>query len=235
MLLHLKDVHVHYGQAEVVKGVSINIEPGEFVSLIGGNGVGKTTILRTVSGLKAASSGEIWFQGKRTDKLPTSEIVRSGLIHVPQGRLIFQYMSVKDNILMGAYLESSVALIKSRLEQVFAYFPVLRQRRKQRAGSLSGGEQQMLVIGRSLMSKPTLLLIDEPSLGLSPILVKQLFSIIDTIYKSGIGVLLVEQNVRLALKMSQRGYLLETGKIVLQGDSKDLEADERVKAAYLGG
>ena len=235
MLLQLKDVDVHYGQAKAVKGVSINVQKGEFVSLIGGNGAGKSTILRTVSGLKRASSGEIWFEGKRIDKLSTVEIVRTGLIHVPQGRHIFPYMSVMDNILMGAYLESNKAEIKRRVDRVFSYFPILRERREQRSGSLSGGQQQMLVIGRSLMYKPILLLIDEPSLGLSPIVVKQIFSIIENIFQNGIPILLIEQNVRLAFKVSQRSYVLETGQIVLEGDSKDLEVDERIRAAYLGG
>ena len=235
MLLQLKVVDVHYGQAKAVKGVSINVKEGEFVSLIGGNGAGKSSILRTVSGLKRSSSGEIWFEGKRIDKLSTVEIVKAGLIHVPQGRHIFPYMSVMDNILMGAYLESNKAEIKSRLDEVFAYFPILKERREQRSGSLSGGQQQMLVIGRSLMYKPILLLIDEPSLGLSPIVVKQLFSIIESIFKNGTPILLVEQNVRLAFKVSQRSYVLETGQIVLEGESKNLEVDERVKAAYLGG
>jgi len=235
MLLQLKDVDVHYGQAKAVKGVSINVKEGEFVSLIGGNGAGKSSILRTVSGLKRSSSGEIWFEGKRIDKLSTVEIVKAGVIHVPQGRHIFPYMSVMDNILMGAYLESNKAEIKSRLDEVFAYFPILKERREQRSGSLSGGQQQMLVIGRSLMYKPILLLIDEPSLGLSPIVVKQLFSIIESIFKNGTPILLVEQNVRLAFKVSQRSYVLETGQIVLEGESKNLEVDERVKAAYLGG
>ena len=235
MLLQLKDVDVHYGQAKAVKGVSINVKEGEFVSLIGGNGAGKSSILRTVSGLKRSSSGEIWFEGKRIDKLSTVEIVKAGVIHVPQGRHIFPYMSVMDNILMGAYLESNKAEIKSRLDEVFAYFPILKERREQRSGSLSGGQQQMLVIGRSLMYKPILLLIDEPSLGLSPIVVKQLFSIIESIFKNGTPILLVEQNVRLAFKVSQRSYVLETGQVVLEGESKNLEVDERVKAAYLGG
>jgi branched-chain amino acid transport system ATP-binding protein len=235
MLLQLKDVDVHYGRAKAVKGVSINVREGEFVSLIGGNGAGKSSILRTVSGLKRASSGEIWFQGKRIDKLSTVEIVKGGLIHVPQGRHIFPYMSVMDNILMGAYLGADKAELKGRLDQVFSYFPILRERCEQRSGSLSGGQQQMLVIGRSLMYKPLLLLIDEPSLGLSPIVVKQLFSIIGNIFDNGTPILLVEQNVRLAFKVSQRSYVLETGQIVLEGHSKELEVDERVKAAYLGG
>ncbi len=235
MLLQLKDIDVKYGQAEAVKGVSINVEEGEFISIIGSNGAGKSTILRTVSGLKRANSGEIWFEGKRIDKLSTVEIVRAGLIHVPQGRHIFPYMTVMDNILMGAFLESNKAEINNRLNQVFSYFPILKNRKEQRAGSLSGGEQQMLVMGRSLMLKPKLLLIDEPSLGLSPIVVKQIFSIVENIFESGISILLVEQNVRLAFKVSQRSYVLETGRIVLKGDSKDLEADERIRTAYLGG
>ncbi|HOP48019.1 MAG TPA: ABC transporter ATP-binding protein [Desulfobacteraceae bacterium] len=234
-MLQLKDIDVKYGQAEAVKGVSINVEEGEFISIIGSNGAGKSTILRTVSGLKRANSGEIWFEGKRIDKLSTVEIVRAGLIHVPQGRHIFPYMTVMDNILMGAFLESNKAEINNRLNQVFSYFPILKNRKEQRAGSLSGGEQQMLVMGRSLMLKPKLLLIDEPSLGLSPIVVKQIFSIVENIFESGISILLVEQNVRLAFKVSQRSYVLETGRIVLKGDSKDLEADERIRTAYLGG
>jgi len=235
MLLELKDVYVNYGQAEAVKGVSINVDLREFISLIGANGAGKTSMLRAISGLETLRSGEIWFQNKRIDKLSTVEIVKSGLIHIPQGRHIFPYMSAMDNLLMGAYLESSSTAIKSRIEQVFSYFPVLKDRKKQWAGSLSGGEQQMLVIGRSLMSKPKLLIIDEPSLGLSPIAVKQVFAIIEAIYNSGIAILLIEQNVNMALKVSQRGYVLETGKIVLQGDTKELESNERVKEAYLGG
>jgi len=235
MLLEVKDLRVHYGRAEALKGISINIDEGAIVTLIGANGAGKTTTLRTISGLKAPTSGEIWFQGERIDRMPAHHIVKLGIAHIPEGRAVFAPMTVLDNMKMGAYLRKEKRQIARELDIMFEHFPVLRERRGQQAGSLSGGEQQMLAIARGLMASPKLLLMDEPSLGLSPILVKEVSSIIRDINQSGISIILVEQNARMALRLAKKAYILEVGSIALEGSAEELANDERVKKAYLGG
>jgi branched-chain amino acid transport system ATP-binding protein len=233
--LQLKEVRVRYDKVEAVKGISLQICRKEVVSLLGANGAGKTTVLKTVSGLKRITSGEIWFKDKRIDKIEPQNIVRLGIIQIPEGRRLFLNMSVIENLLMGAYLEEGKAETKKSLEEIYSHFPVLEARKNQRASSLSGGEQQMLAIGRALMAKPKLLLLDEPSMGLSPVMVGEIAKVIRDISEVGISIFLVEQNSRLAFKISQRAYVLETGRIVLQGNVFDLENNEFVKKAYLGG
>lgn len=235
MLLGIKALRVHYGRAEALKGISLNIDEGAIVALIGANGAGKTTTLRTISGLKALTSGEIWYQDRRIDGMPAHRIVKLGIGHIPEGRIVFAPMTVLDNLLMGAYLYKDKYQIDRDLDNIYEHFPVLKERRKQLAGSLSGGEQQMLAIGRALMSRPKLLLMDEPSLGLSPILVEEVSNIIRDINKAGIGIILVEQNARVALRLASKAYVLEVGNIVLEGDAEELANDEHVKKAYLGG
>lgn len=234
-MLEVKEIHVYYGKVEAIKGLSVWVAPGEIVTLIGPNGAGKTTVLKAISGLKNPSSGEIWFDGQRIDRLPPHEIVRLGVAHVPEGRRLFPYMSVVENLMLGAYTCRSSREKEQRLELVFRHFPVLKERRAQQAGSLSGGEQQMLAIGRALMAGPRLLLMDEPSLGLSPIMAQEIGNIISEINKEGVSILLVEQNARLALKLAHRGYVLETGTIMLQGKADQLSTDHHVKQTYLGG
>ncbi len=235
MLLEIKDLRVHYGRAEALKGISLTIDEGAIVALIGANGAGKTTTLRTISGLKAPTSGEIWFQDKKINGMPAHRIVKLGIAHIPEGRVVFSPMTVIDNLLIGAYLFKDKYQIDKDLDNIYEHFPVLKERRKQLAGSLSGGEQQMLAIGRALMGRPKLLLMDEPSLGLSPILVEEVGNIIRDINKAGIGIILVEQNARVALRLANKAYVLEVGNIVLEGDAKELANDEHVKKAYLGG
>jgi branched-chain amino acid transport system ATP-binding protein len=235
MLLDVKDIKVYYGKVEVVKGVSLQVGEGDIVTLLGANGAGKTTVLKTVSGLKHPTSGEIWFSGQRIDRNQSSRIVKMGIGHVPEGRRIFPYMSVEDNLTMGAYVRSDRESIKQDLQELYGHFPILKERRRQRAGSLSGGEQQMLAISRALMCKPRLLLMDEPSIGLSPVMVNEIASIITTINQQGISVLLVEQNAAIALKVANRGYVMETGRIVLGGECDALLNNDKVKKAYLGG
>ncbi len=235
MLLEIKDLRVHYGRAEALKGISLTIDEGAIVALIGANGAGKTTTLRTISGLKAPTSGEIWFQDKKIDGMPAHRIVKLGIAHIPEGRVVFAPMTVIDNLLMGAYLFKDKYQIDKDLDNIYEHFPVLKERRKQLAGSLSGGEQQMLAIGRALMGRPKLLLMDEPSLGLSPILVEEVGNIIRDINRTGIGIILVEQNARIALELANKAYVLEVGSITLKGDAKELAKDERVRKAYLGG
>ena len=234
MLLKVSDLIVRYGGAEVLKTVSLEVCQGEIVTLIGSNGAGKTTALRTISGLKNPASGEIWFEGKRIDRILPQEIVNMGIGHGPQGRALFPYMSVLENLRLGSYLRRDRDRVHKDLEMIFEHFPKLRERRYQQAGTLSGGEQQMLVIGRALMGKPRLLMLDEPSLGLSPLVIQEIGRVVLEINRDGTSVLLVEQNARLALKLANRGYVLETGAIVLQGRTQDLLLDERVKRAYLG-
>jgi len=234
MLLELKDVRVFYGAVEAIKGVSLEVAEGEIVTLIGANGAGKTTILRTIVGLKKPASGEIRFQGTRIDKSPPQEIVGKGIAMVPEGRRIFPQMSVLDNLKMGAYLVKDGAAVEERLRMVFEYFPILRERKYQPGGSLSGGEQQMLAIGRALMSRPRLLLLDEPSLGLAPLVIRSLAQIIKALNEGGLTILLVEQNARLALRTARKGYVLETGRIVLSGETRELEKNDMVRRAYLG-
>jgi len=233
-LLSLKVVTVNYERVTAAKDVSLEVSDGMIVALIGSNGAGKSTILRTISGLKIPTSGTIWFEDERIDGRQTQEIVKLGIAHVPEGKRLFPEMTVVENLMIGAYLRSDKREVSEDLETIFKHFPILKERRNQRGGSLSGGEQQMLAMGRGLMSKPKLLLLDEPSLGLSPIMVEEIGSIIKEISGRGITIILVEQNARLALRLSDKGYVLETGKIVLEGKTEDLQRDERVKKAYLG-
>jgi len=234
MLLEIIDLRVRYGGAVVLNGISLNAKEGEIVTIIGSNGAGKTTTLRTISGMKRPITGEILFQGKRIHGTPAQDIVKMGIGHVPQGRDLFAYMGVLENIRLGAYLEKDKNQIKENLERIFQTFPVLKARKRQQAGTLSGGEQQMLAIARALMGNPTLLLLDEPSTGLAPIVVREIGKIAVEINQRGTSILLVEQNARLALRLAHRGYVLETGNLVLQGNCEDLLIDERVKRAYLG-
>jgi branched-chain amino acid transport system ATP-binding protein len=231
-LLELQDVHVKYGAVEALKGISLTVDEGEIVTLLGANGAGKTTTLRTISGLLRPSAGAVVFQGKPVDKVPAHDIVSLGIGHVPEGRRIFPTMSVVENLEMGAYQRKGGN--KAMMQHVFELFPVLAERRKQDGGTLSGGEQQMLAIGRALMSGPRLLLLDEPSMGLAPLIVAKIFEIIEAINQEGTTVLLVEQNAAQALKLAARGYVLETGEIVMSDDAQTLLSDDRVRAAYLG-
>jgi branched-chain amino acid transport system ATP-binding protein len=234
MLLDLKDVRVHYGKAEAIKGVTIEVAEGTVVGNIGANGAGKSTILKAVSGLIPITSGEIWFMGKRIDRMAPHNIVKLGVVHIPEGRRLFPYMSVLANLQIGAYLRKDKNNISKDLDQVFERFPRLWERRHQQASTMSGGEQQMLAIGRGLMAKPRLLLLDEPSLGLAPLVVKELATIISDINKSGIAVLLVEQNAGLVTEVADRGYVLEVGKVVLEGNMKEIINNEIVQRAFLG-
>jgi branched-chain amino acid transport system ATP-binding protein len=234
MLLEIIDLNVRYGGALVLNGISLNAKEGEIVTIIGSNGAGKTTTLRTISGMKRPISGEILFQGKRIHGIPAQDIVKMGIGHVPQGRDLFPYMGVLENIRLGAYFQKDKNQRKQNLERIFQTFPVLKARKRQQAVTLSGGEQQMLAIARALMGNPTLLLLDEPLTGLAPIVVREIGKIAVEINQMGTSILLVEQNARLALRIAHRCYVLETGNLVLQGKSEDLLIDERVKKAYLG-
>lgn len=234
-MLEILDLHVHYGGIHAIKGISMNVEEGQIISLIGANGAGKSTTLRTICGLKEATRGSIKYKGTELTKLDTSEIVRLGVTMVPEGRRVFSNLTVYENLLAGAYLRKDKEQIKKDIQYVFELFPRLQERINQRAGTLSGGEQQMLAIGRALMSRPKLLLFDEPSLGLAPVIVKEVFQMIKRIHSEGVTILLVEQNAYEALKLSDYAYVLETGRIVLQGTGKELLEDERVRKAYLGG
>ncbi len=234
-MLSLKDVRVHYGKVEVIKGISLEVGEGEIIALIGANGAGKTTTLRAISGLKTPTQGEIWFGGKRIDGLPPHAIVGLGIGHIPEGRRLFPHMTVLENLKVGGYLRPAKDWIRKDLEEIFQRFPILKARQRQKAGTLSGGEQQMLTIARALMARPRLLLLDEPSLGLAPRMLATIATIIQDINGRGVSIVLVEQNARLALKIAHRAYVLETGKIALEGTSHFLLADEHVKKAYLGG
>jgi branched-chain amino acid transport system ATP-binding protein len=234
VLLELKDVTIHYETAVAVKGISLQVDEGAVVGIIGANGAGKSTILKAVSGLVPLTHGEIYFKKRRIDRLATHEIVNLGLVHVPEGRRLFPHMSVLANLKLGAYLRRDRA-IESDLEAIFKMFRRLEERRNQKAGTLSGGEQEMLAIGRGLMSRPKLLLMDEPSLGLSPIIIEELANIIKDINKNGISVLLVEQNANLVTEVTGRGYVLEVGKVVLEGDIAELMANKSVQRAFIGG
>ena len=235
MLLQVDNITVKYGKAIAVKGVSLEVPEDKVITIIGANGAGKSTILKTLSGLTPLTSGEIHFGGQRIDALKPYEIVELGLVHVPEGRKLFPFLSVMSNLKLGASLRKDKEGIKKDLEEVFDYFPILRERSKQNAGTLSGGEQQMLAIGRGLMANPRLLLMDEPSLGLAPILVAELVPVIKNINKKGVSVLLVEQNMSLALGVADRGYALQVGKVVLEGGIEEFKANGIVKRAYLGG
>jgi branched-chain amino acid transport system ATP-binding protein len=234
MLLEIKDLWVHYGRAEAVRGISMEVEEGDIVTLIGANGAGKTTTLRTVSGLKRASSGEIWYQGKRIDSLPPHEIVKLGIAHVPEGRQLFYTLSVMQNLEMGGYLLKGRSDFRKNLDSMLSHFPNLKVRIKNQATDLSGGEQQMVAVARALMSNPKVVLMDEPSLGLSPIMVSEVAKIITQINKTGVTVVLVEQNARMALRLANTAYVLEVGRIALKGDAAVIAKDEYVTKAYLG-
>ena len=233
-MLTVKDLHVSYGAIKALKGISLEVQDGELVSLIGANGAGKTTTLHTISGLIKAESGEITLDGADLQKTPAHKIISLGLAHVPEGRHVFAQMTVLENLYMGAYSMKDKSRVSENLEMVYGHFPRLKERSKQLAGTLSGGEQQMLATARALMTDPKVLLMDEPSMGLSPILVGEIFDIITSLHKSGITILLVEQNAKMALSVSDRAYVIENGIISMQGEASALLNDERVKKAYLG-
>jgi branched-chain amino acid transport system ATP-binding protein len=234
MLLEIKDLWCHYGGAEVLKGVSLDIGEGSIVTIIGSNGAGKTTILRATSGLKQPTSGSISFLGERIDRLSPQEIVRKGIVQVPEGKQLFPYLSVMENLKLGGFLQKDRNQMRRSLEEVFTHFPRLKERRRQKAKTLSGGEQQMLAIGRALMGNPKLLLLDEPSLGLSPMNVLEIGKIVRSINTRGISVVLVEQNARLALGVAQYAYVLETGSLILEGEAKELANSDHIRRVYLG-
>lgn len=233
-MLEIKDLHVFYGAIHALKGISLTVADGELVSLIGANGAGKTSTLHAISGLLPAASGSILLDGTDLQKVPANTIIGLGMAHVPEGRHVFARMTVEENLRMGAYILRDQKRISENLERVYGHFPRLKERRRQLAGTLSGGEQQMLSTGRALMTDPKIVLMDEPSMGLSPLLVKEIFSIIQELHKSGITILLVEQNAKMALAVSDRAYVLETGTISMEGPAAVLAADDRVRKAYLG-
>ena len=233
-MLEIKDLNVFYGAIHALKGISLTVGDGELVSLIGANGAGKTTTLHTISGLLTAASGSVMMDGTDLQKVSANTIISLGLAHVPEGRHVFARMTVEENLRMGAYILKDQKKIAGNMEKVYAHFPRLKERRRQLAGTLSGGEQQMLATGRALMTDPRIVLMDEPSMGLSPILVKEIFSIIQSLHESGITILLVEQNAKMALAVSDRAYVLETGTIVMEGKASALAEDDRVRRAYLG-
>ena len=234
-MLKIDDLHVYYGAIHAIKGISLEVNQGEIVTLIGANGAGKSTTLRTISGLLKPKEGTIAFEGNSIGGVPAHEIVKMGISQVPEGRRIFADMTVMENLDLGAFTRSDKDGIKDDLKMVFERFPRLEERKEQQAGTLSGGEQQMLAMGRALMSRPRLLLLDEPSMGLAPLLIKEIFSIIVDINKAGTTVLLVEQNANMALSIAHRAYVLETGRITLSGEAEKLAASEEVRKAYLGG
>ena len=233
-MLEIKDLQVYYGVIQALKGISFHVNQGEVIALIGANGAGKTTTLQTLTGILSPKSGSIVFEGKDLTRTPAHKIVEMGMAHVPEGRRVFADMSVYENLLLGAYTRKDKAEIAESLAGVYKRFPRLEERKGQRAGTLSGGEQQMLAMGRALMSKPKIILMDEPSMGLSPILVEEIFHIIREISAGGTTVLLVEQNAKKALSIADRAYVLETGNIVLSGDAKEMMNNESIKKAYLG-
>ncbi|RLB67990.1 MAG: ABC transporter ATP-binding protein [Deltaproteobacteria bacterium] len=233
-LLQLKDIHCYYGNIHALKGVSLEVYSGEIRTLIGANGAGKSTTLMAISAIMRPKKGEVFYQGASLSGRAPDEIVKAGLCQVPEGRRIFPGLTIKENLEMGAYCRRGKSAINADLEMVYDLFPVLGERRKQAGGTLSGGEQQMLAIGRALMSKPQMLLLDEPSLGLAPLMVEKIFSIIERIAGEGITILLVEQNAHAALNLADYGYVMETGKIILEAPARELLQDERVKEAYLG-
>ena len=234
-MLKIENINVYYGAIHALKGISVDVKEGEIVTLIGANGAGKSTILRTISGLLRTKTGNILFEGNSVASMAAEEIVKKGISQVPEGRRIFANMTVEENLELGAYIRSDKAGIRKDINKVFERFPRLGERRAQVAGTLSGGEQQMLAIGRGLMSQPRLLLLDEPSMGLAPLLVKEIFSIIKEINASGTTILLVEQNANMALSIAHQAYVLETGRIILSGSAKELAESEEVRKAYLGG
>ncbi|MDR7078708.1 branched-chain amino acid transport system ATP-binding protein [Neobacillus niacini] len=234
-MLKIEDINVYYGNIHALKGVSLDINEGEIVTLIGANGAGKSTLLKTISGLLKPKNGSILFEGQSISGKVAQTIVKQGLSHVPEGRRVFANMSVEENLELGAYLRKDKQGIKEDFEKVYNLFSRLLERRKQLSGTLSGGEQQMLAMGRALMARPKLLLLDEPSMGLAPLLVKTIFRIIEEINKSGTTILLVEQNANMALSIADRAYVIETGKIVLSGSSDELNQSDQIRMAYLGG
>jgi branched-chain amino acid transport system ATP-binding protein len=234
MLLETKGLVVNYGKAQALKGIDVAVGEGEVVALIGANGAGKTTLLRSISALKQIADGEIVFEGQRIDQLPPHLVVKRGIGHVPEGRIVFGPMTVTDNLRMGAFLRRNKAEVKADLERMYQHFPVLKARGGQLSESLSGGEQQMLAVARALMGKPKLLLMDEPSMGLSPLMVEMVGDIISEIRKTGVSVLLVEQNATMALSLSDRAYVLEVGSIILEGPAKEVATNDLVRTAYLG-
>ncbi|MBQ4156349.1 MAG: ABC transporter ATP-binding protein [Clostridia bacterium] len=234
-LLEVKDLEVYYGMINALKGVSFEVNEGEVVALIGANGAGKTTTLHTITGLLSAKGGSVTYDGVDISKIPSHKIVTMGMAHVPEGRRVFQQLTVLENLKMGAFTRKDKKEIEETLKEVYRHFPRLEERKNQVAGTLSGGEQQMLAMGRAMMSKPKLVVMDEPSMGLSPLLVKEVFKIIEAMHKAGITVLLVEQNAKMALSIADRAYVLETGSISLSGTGKELMESEEIKKAYLGG
>lgn len=234
-MLKVDDINVYYGNIRALNGMSLEVNDGEIVTLIGANGAGKSTLLKTISGLLKPKMGKILYKDQSISGKPVQSIVKMGISHVPEGRRVFANMSIEENLQLGAYLRKDKDGIKKDMEKVYELFPRLLERKKQLSGTLSGGEQQMLAMGRALMAKPQLLLLDEPSMGLAPILVKQIFSIIQEINKTGTTILLVEQNANLALSIADRAYVVETGRIVLSGTAEELNASEEIKKAYLGG
>jgi branched-chain amino acid transport system ATP-binding protein len=233
-LLELKNVHSFYGNIHALKGISLTVDKGEIVTLIGSNGAGKSTTLRTISGILQPREGEVWLEGQRIDHVPAHKVVERGVLQSPEGRRIFPRLTVRENLEMGAFTRNDKAAIQEDVERVFGLFPRLRERTAQKGGTLSGGEQQMLAIGRALMGRPRVLLLDEPSMGLAPVLVEQIFSIIKDINAQGTTILLVEQNALMALGVAHRGYVLQTGKIVLTDTAQRLSENEMVQKAYLG-
>ena len=233
-MLELREVHTYYGHIHALKGISLRVDEGEVVALLGSNGAGKTTLLRTIQGLLRPQRGTILFQGTALERLPPDQVVRRGISQAPEGRLIFSRMTVLENLEMGAFSRRDGAAVKADLERVFSLFPRLRERQAQKGGTLSGGEQQMLAIGRALMARPRLLLMDEPSMGLAPILVEQIYDTLREINRQGTTLLLVEQNARMALSVAGRGYVLETGQIVLSDTAENLSHSDLVRKAYLG-
>lgn len=234
-MLIINDIDVFYGNIQALKGISLEVKEGEIVTLIVANGAGKSTLLKTISGLLKPKRGSIEYLGAAIDGKPAQSIVKAGISHVPEGRRVFSNMTVEENLELGAYLRNDREAIKKDLNHVFELFPRLLERRKQLSGTLSGGEQQMLAMGRALMAKPKLIIMDEPSMGLAPLMVKNIFNIIEMVNKEGVTVLLVEQNAHMALSVAHRAYVLETGKIVLTGSAKELQESDEVRAAYLGG
>ncbi|PTQ55368.1 MAG: Branched-chain amino acid transport ATP-binding protein LivF [Candidatus Carbobacillus altaicus] len=232
--LVLENVHIHYGPIEAVKGISLHVEKGEIVALLGANGAGKSTLMRAISGLVPLSQGKIVYEERDLASTPAYDRPRLGIAHVPEGRHVFAPLTVEENLILGAYIERERAKIRIALERVYDLFPRLKERRHQLAGTLSGGEQQMLAIGRALMSSPKLLLLDEPSLGLAPLIVKHIFELIRDIHAQGVTVFLVEQNARMALKTARRAYIIETGRLIMEGEARMLRHDTRVQEAYLG-
>lgn len=234
-MLEVKNLSVSYGMIDAVKDISLKINDGEIVALIGANGAGKSTTMHAISGLIPAKAGDIILDGQNLNKIPAEKIVSTGLVQVPEGRRIFQNATVKENLRLGAFLRKDKENLEADYEHVYSLFPILKERQNQMGGTLSGGEQQMLAIGRALMAKPKILLLDEPSMGLAPLLVKEIFDIIKEINKEGTTVFVVEQNANMALAIADRAYVMETGKIVLEGTGKELAASEEVRKAYLGG